>query len=96
MHQREDMTGVDRAGGCHVIALAIKLIDKNWSEKKYVVDLGGQKSTTKHNNQQKVHGRNKGGKGDKEIWGGGTAGVDATTILPLSRARLTLKSVILN
>jgi hypothetical protein len=39
-------------------------IDKR---KKYVVDLGGQKSTTKHNNQPKVRGRNKEGERNKEI-----------------------------
>ncbi len=35
------------------------------------MDLGGQKSTTKHNSQPNVHGRNKGGKGDDvREWGG--------------------------
>jgi hypothetical protein len=35
--------------------------------KKYVMDLGCQKSTAKHNNQPKIPGRNEGGKGDEEI-----------------------------
>jgi hypothetical protein len=35
--------------------------------KKYVVNLSGKKSTTEHNNQPKVHGRDEGGKGDEEI-----------------------------
>jgi hypothetical protein len=70
VHQRGDATGVERAGGRHVITLAIELIDEKWRKKKYVVDLGGQKSTTKHNNQPKVHRRNKGGKGDDvREWG---------------------------
>jgi hypothetical protein len=35
------------------------------------VDLGGQTSTTKHSNQPKVHGHDKGGKGDDvQEWGG--------------------------
>ncbi len=48
--------------------------------KKYVVDLGSQKSTTKHNNQPKLRGCNEGGKGDEEIWHGGTVG-DNTIVL---------------
>jgi hypothetical protein len=35
------------------------------------MDLGGQKSMTKHNNQPKVSGHDKGGKGDDvREWGG--------------------------
>jgi hypothetical protein len=50
--------------------------------KKYIVDLGGQKSMTKHNNQPKVRGHNKGGKGDEEIRrGGGLRGKGDTIIL---------------
>ncbi len=50
--------------------------------KKYVVDLGGQKSTTKHNNKPKVRGHDEGGKGNKEIWwGGGLQGKGDTMIL---------------
>ncbi len=36
--------------------------------------LSGQKTTTKHNNQPKVHECDEGGKGDKEIRRGGTVG----------------------
>ncbi len=40
-------------------------------KEKYAMDLGGQKSTTKHNNEPKVNGRTEGGKGDKVgEWGG--------------------------
>jgi hypothetical protein len=35
--------------------------------KKYIMELGGQKSTTKHNKQPKVCRHDEGGKGDKEI-----------------------------
>jgi hypothetical protein len=42
--------------------------------KKYVMDLGGQKSMTKHSNQPKVRGHNEGGKGDEEIRRGGDCG----------------------
>jgi hypothetical protein len=54
--------------------------------KKYVVDLGGQKSMTKHNNQPKVRGHNKGWKGDNEIQGGGDCGGRA---IPLFWGRLS-------
>jgi hypothetical protein len=39
--------------------------------KKYIVNLGSQKSMTEHNNQPKVCGQDEGGKEDKEIQQGG-------------------------
>ncbi len=48
---------------------------------KYVVALGGRRTTKSHNNQPTARGRDEGGKGDNVRAWGGTQGKDESIIL---------------
>ncbi len=51
------------------------------SKIKYVVSLGGRRTTKSHNNQPKARGRDEGGSRDNVREWGGTQGKDESVVL---------------
>ncbi len=55
MHWRGDTAKVERVGGCHVVVLAVELIDKKAKRIKYIVALSGHQTMTMHTTANKKH-----------------------------------------